>query len=78
MIIAALHQVGGVDHLAARAQDQPVALIALLGKVLPLAVQNQHKPVEEMTDDELETTWGGRSETVHASLRGLFARRRKR
>ena len=29
--------------------------MALLGKVLPLTVQNQHKPVEEMTDDELES-----------------------
>ena len=55
MIIAALHQVGGVDHLAARAQDQLLAFMALLGKVLPLTVQNQPKPVEEMTDDELES-----------------------
>jgi hypothetical protein len=38
MIIAALHQVGGVDHLAARAQDQPLAFMAVLGKVLPLTV----------------------------------------
>ena len=55
MILAALDQVGGVDYLVKRAQDQPVAFMALLGKVLPLTVPNQPKPVEEMTDDELES-----------------------
>ena len=53
MILAALDQVGGVDYLVKRAQDQPVAFMALLGRVLPLTVQNQPKPPEEMTDDEL-------------------------
>ena len=48
-------QVGRVDYLVKRAQDQPVAFMALLGKVLPLTVPNQPKPVEEMTDDELES-----------------------
>ena len=54
MVLAALDQVGGVDYFAARAQDQPVAFVALLGKVLPLTVQKQPKPPQEMTDDELE------------------------
>ena len=36
LIIGALHQVGGVDYLAARALDQPVAFMGLIGKVLPL------------------------------------------
>src|SRR6516162_5383859 len=55
MILAALDQVGGVDYLVKRAQDQPVAFMALLGKVLPLTIQNQPEPVEEMTDDEVES-----------------------
>src|SRR6516162_11838442 len=53
MILAALDQVGGVDYLVKRAQDQPVAFMALLGKVLPLTVNMKPKPLEEMTDDEL-------------------------
>ena len=38
MVIAALQRVGGMEYLAARALDQPVAFMALLGRVLPLQV----------------------------------------
>jgi hypothetical protein len=35
MILGALQDVGGRDYLAARALDQPVAFMSLLGRVLP-------------------------------------------
>lgn len=38
LVIGALHQVGGVDYLAARALDQPVAFMGLIGRILPLQV----------------------------------------
>jgi hypothetical protein len=38
MILGALSDVGGRDYLAARAKDQPVAFMGLLGKVLPLQI----------------------------------------
>jgi hypothetical protein len=38
MILQALHQVGGVDYLVQRAQKNPVAFLALLGRLLPTQV----------------------------------------
>jgi len=38
MVLAALDKAGGVDYLRDRAFDQPVAFMALVGKVLPLQV----------------------------------------
>ena len=35
MVLGALSDVGGRDYLAARALDQPVAFMGLVGKVLP-------------------------------------------
>ena len=35
MVIGALQDVGGRDWLAARAHDQPVAFMGLIGRVLP-------------------------------------------
>jgi len=38
MILGALDKAGGVDYLAAQAEKNPAAFMALLGKVLPLQV----------------------------------------
>ena len=38
MVIQALDQAGGVDYLAAQAEKNPAAFMALLGKVLPMQV----------------------------------------
>jgi hypothetical protein len=42
MIVGALNDVGGREWLAARALDQPVAFMSLLGKVLPLQVTGEN------------------------------------
>ena len=42
MIVGALSDVGGRDYLAARAIDQPVAFMGLLGKVLPLQLTGEN------------------------------------
>ncbi len=39
MVIAALQRVGGIEYLAARALDQPVAFMALVGRVMPLQLE---------------------------------------
>ncbi len=39
MILAALHGAGGADYLREQATKNPVAFMALIGKVLPLTVQ---------------------------------------
>jgi hypothetical protein len=41
MIIGALHDAGGQEYLAKRAIDQPVAFMALLGRVLPLQITGE-------------------------------------
>ena len=38
MIITALSELGGVDYLKQQARDQPVAFLALLGKIVPREV----------------------------------------
>ena len=46
MVIGALHDVGGRAYLAARALDQPVAFMGLVGRVLPLQVTGENgKPL---------------------------------
>lgn len=40
MILQALHNAGGVEYLTARAEDNPKAFLALLGRVLPMTVAN--------------------------------------
>jgi hypothetical protein len=39
MILAALDKVGGVDYLAAQAEENPGPFMTLVGKVLPMQVQ---------------------------------------
>lgn len=41
MILAALDQAGGVDYLAAQAEETPAAFLSLVGKVLPLQLTGQ-------------------------------------
>ena len=38
MILEALHNAGGIEYLTARAEDNPKAFMALLGRVLPMTV----------------------------------------
>ena len=46
MVIQALDQAGGVDYLAAQAEKNPAAFMALLGKVLPMQVTgDNHAPL---------------------------------
>ena len=42
MITGALQSLGGVEYFAARALDQPVAFMALVGRVLPLQVTGEN------------------------------------
>lgn len=41
MILGSLSRAGGEDYLLARSQDQPVAYMALVGKVLPLQLTGE-------------------------------------
>jgi hypothetical protein len=41
MILGALDKAGGENYLIARAQDQPVAFMGLVGKVLPLQLTGE-------------------------------------
>jgi hypothetical protein len=42
MILQALDRSGGVDYLVAQAEENPNAFLTLVGKVLPLDVNNNH------------------------------------
>lgn len=42
LIVGALDDVGGREYLAARALDQPVAFMGLLGRVLPLQLTGEN------------------------------------
>ncbi len=42
MILAALSKAGGEDYLLSQADKNPNAFMALVGKVLPLDVNNKH------------------------------------
>jgi hypothetical protein len=42
MVLGALSDVGGQRYLAARALDQPVAFMGLIGRVLPLQVTGEN------------------------------------
>lgn len=42
MVIEALHAVGGIDYLAARAIDTPAAFMALVGRILPMQVTGEN------------------------------------
>jgi len=41
MVVGALQSIGGVEYFAARAIDQPVAFMALVGRVLPLQLTGE-------------------------------------
>lgn len=42
MILEALSKKGGVDYLVEQADENPTAFLTLVGKVLPLDVNNNH------------------------------------
>ncbi len=41
MIIGALDQAGGIDYLVRQAEEQPVAFMGLVGKVLPMQIAGE-------------------------------------
>ena len=43
MILAALDKKGGIDYLVVQADENPTAFLTLVGKVLPLDVNNKHE-----------------------------------
>lgn len=43
MILHALDEAGGIQYLLAQAHDNPNAFMTLVGKVLPLDVNNKHE-----------------------------------
>lgn len=43
MILAALDKKGGIDYLVVQAEENPTAFLTLVGKVLPLDVNNKHE-----------------------------------
>jgi hypothetical protein len=43
MILNALDRAGGIDYLVTQADDNPTAFLTLVGKVLPLQVDAEHK-----------------------------------
>lgn len=42
MILAALDKAGGEDYLLTQSEENPTAFLTLIGKVLPLDVNNNH------------------------------------
>ena len=42
MILTALSDAGGIEYLVAQSRDNPTAFMTLVGKVLPLDVNNNH------------------------------------
>lgn len=42
MILEALEGSGGIDYLMTQARDNPASFMTLVGKVLPLDVNNNH------------------------------------
>ena len=42
LVLGALEDVGGREYLAARALDQPVAFMGLIGRILPLQVTGEN------------------------------------
>lgn len=46
MIVEALHGVGGVEYLQAKAQSHPQAFLALVGKVMPVQVEGGDTPIQ--------------------------------
>lgn len=42
MILTALGNAGGIDYLVRQADENPTAFMTLVGKVLPLDVNNNH------------------------------------
>lgn len=54
MILTALNNKGGVDYLERQADDNPVAFMALVGKVLPMTVAGDtDNPLKVVTVVEL-------------------------
>lgn len=43
MILTALSDAGGVNYLVKQADENPIAFMTLVGKVLPLDVNNKHE-----------------------------------
>jgi hypothetical protein len=43
MVIQALSDAGGIEYLVAQSRDNPTAFLTLVGKVLPLQVNAEHK-----------------------------------
>lgn len=43
MVLSALDQVGGINYLVMQATENPNAFLTLVGKVLPLQVDANHK-----------------------------------
>ena len=59
MILNALDKVGGEEYLARQAVENPGPFMTLVGKVLPVTVNaTVHKPVTELTEDELKDRLG--------------------
>jgi hypothetical protein len=56
MILGALEQAGGVDWLAKQANENPVAFMGLLSKLLPtdMQVYAQIEPIEPISNTEFE------------------------
>ena len=53
MILAALNGVGGKEYLIQQAKSNPVAFMALVGKIVPRDTNVTIRKVTEMSDDEL-------------------------
>ena len=50
MVLAALDQAGGEDYLVKCAKEQPVAFLALLGRVLPTTLTGAAHPVKHVLE----------------------------
>lgn len=61
MILAALDKKGGVDYLVEQADQNPVAFMALVGKVLPMQVTGEDGGPIKVTKIELIS--GGNSDS---------------
>lgn len=58
MILEALHNKGGAAYLQRQAEENPVAFMGLVGKVLPMTIAGDKDSPIKTT---IEVTWAGMS-----------------
>ena len=68
MVHAALHEAGGVDYLVRQADENPVAFMSLLGRILPQRIESD-APLVPLSLEEERKQALAEIEEAFASLR---------